>query len=219
MSKRLQIFSILIVAAGLAVPVLAGPSAPVGIVTGAQHAVIGHLAAVDGTSIFDGDTIATEAAGAMRLRFGSSQMVLNGNTEVTLHKTDTGVSATLVRGNVRFLSAPGSILEVRTLKNVVIRPKGNEPATGQLSLIGPNVFEVGSTKGALDVSVNGVDHEVDEAKAYRVDVDSAPDPSGGAGQNSTLGAGTSGGVWVAVGLIAAGTTAAIIIACMSPSAP
>jgi hypothetical protein len=188
-----------------------------GIVTGAQHAVIGHLTAVDGTSIYDGDTIATEAAGAMRLRFGASQMVLNGNTEVTLHKTDAGVSATLVRGNIRFLSAPGSILEVHALKSVVIRPNGDKPATGQLSLVGSNVFEVGSTNGSFDVSVNGVDHIVNQSNAYRVTVDDAA--AGGGGQGTAAGAGTSGGVWIAIALIALGTAAAIVFAFLSPSKP
>jgi hypothetical protein len=217
--KRLQVVMALVVVAGLAgLPALAGPSAPMGIVTGAQHAVIGNVAAIDGTSIYDGDTLATEATGALRVRFGASQMILGSNSEVTFHKTDAGVSATLVRGDVRFASMPGSILEVRTLKTVVIHPKGNQPATGQLSLINATTFEVGSTKGDLDVSVNGVNHDVSESKAYQVNIDDAGAPSGG-NNNQTQGAGTSGGVWIAVAIIVGGTAAALVLAFMSPSKP
>jgi hypothetical protein len=220
--KRLQVVATLFVVAGLAaLPALAGPSAPVGIVTAAQHAVIGQVTAVDGTSIYDGDTLTTDATGALRLRFGASQMILGGNSEVILHKTDAGVSATLVRGDIRFASMPGSPLEVRTLKSVIVRAKGDKPATGQLNLIGPNTFQVGSTKGDFDVSVNGVDHEVNESNAYRVNVDDAGAPTGGSGNNnnSTPGAGTSGGVWIAIAIIAGGTATAIILAFLSPSKP
>jgi hypothetical protein len=215
--KRLQVVMVLVVVAGLAaIPALAGPSAPMGIVAGAQHAVIGNVAAIDGTSIYDGDTLATEATGALHLRFGASQMILSGNSEVTLHKTDLGVSATLVRGEIHFASMPGSLLEVRTLKSVVMRAKGNQPATGQLTLVGANVFQVGSTKGDFDVSVNGVDHEVDQSKAYQVTVD---DGTGGSGSSSTPGAGTSGGVWIAIAVIVAGTITAIVFAFLSPCKP
>jgi hypothetical protein len=147
-------------------------------------------------------------------------MILGGNSEVTLHKTDAGVSATLVRGEVRFASMPGSILEVRALKTVVIRAKGDRPATGQLSLISSNAFQIGSTKGDLDVTVNGVEHDVNESKAYQVTVDDSGAPSGGSGNNNTTaGAGTSGGVWVLVAVIAAGTVVGFVLVFESPSKP
>src|ERR1700691_4037612 len=118
-------------AAGLAaMPAIAGPSAPMGIVTSAQRAVVGHVNAVDGTSLYDGDILRTDPTGALRLQFGGSQMVLTGGTTVSLNKTDAGVTATLLTGSIRFASVPGSLLEVRTLKAVVIRSKGDQPAVG-----------------------------------------------------------------------------------------
>jgi hypothetical protein len=214
--KRLQVIALLALSAGLAaVPTIAGPSAPMGIVTSAQRALVGHVAAVDGTSIFDGDTLRTEPTGAIRLQFGGSQMVLTGNTTVSLNKTDAGVTATVVSGSVRFSSVPGSLLEVRTLKSVVIRSKGDQPAVGELSVTGPASFQIGSTKGALDVSVNGVDHTVEAATAYNVSLDG----DNGGGQNSPRAAGTSGGIWIAVVAIAAGTGVALWLAFRSPSKP
>jgi len=216
-TKRLNVFAILILAAGLAaVPALAATSAPMGIVTSAQRAVVGHVNAVDGTSLYDGDILRTDPAGAMRLQFGGSQMVMTGGTVISLNKTDAGVTATLVSGSVRFASVPGSLLEVRTLKSVVIRSKGDQSAVGELSITGPASFQIGSTKGALDVSVNGVDHTVEASTAYNVSLD------GGAGDDKRKGpaaAGTSGGVWIAIAAIAAGTAVAIWLAFRSPSKP
>src|SRR5580658_6834900 len=89
--KRSQVVLALVLVAGLAsLPVLAGPSAPMGIVTSAQHAIIGNVAAIDGTSIYDGDTFSTDATGALRVRFGASQMVLGSNSEVSFHRTEAG---------------------------------------------------------------------------------------------------------------------------------
>jgi hypothetical protein len=219
--KRVHIFAILLVAASLAaVPAIAGPSAPMGIVTSAQRAVVGHVNAVDGTSLYDGDILKTEPTGALRLQFGGSQMVLTGGTAVSLNKTDAGVTATLLTGSIRFASVPGSLLEVRTLKAVVIHSKGDQPAVGELSVTGPASFQIGSTKGALDVSVNGVDHTVDASTAYNVSLDGAADNGGnGGGQSSPRAAGTSGGIWIAVAAIAAGTAVAIWLAFRSPSRP
>ncbi len=220
MIKRVQLFAILLMAAGLAaVPAIAGPSAPMGIVTSAQKAVVGHVNAVDGTSLYDGDILTTEPTGALRLQFGGSQMVLTGGTQVSLNKTDAGVTATLLNGSIRFASVPGSLLEVRTLKSVVIRSKGDQSAVGELSVTGPASFQIGSTKGALDVSVNGVEHTVDASTAYNVSLDGAADNGGSGGQSSPRAAGTSGGIWIAVAAIAAGTAVAIWLAFRSPSRP
>jgi hypothetical protein len=216
--KRLHVFAILILAAGLAaVPALAATSAPMGIVTSAQRAVVGHVNAVDGTSLYDGDILRTDPTGALRLQFGGSQMVLTGSTVVSISKTEAGVIATLVSGSVRFASIPGSLLEVRTLKSVVIRSKDDQPAVGELSVTGPASFQIGSTKGALDVSVNGVDHTVEASTAYNVSLD-----GGGADDKRRGGpaaAGTSGGIWIAIAAIAAGTAVAIWLAFRSPSKP
>jgi hypothetical protein len=214
--KRLQVLAVMVMAVGLAaVPAIAGPSAPMGIVTSAQRALVGHVLAVDGTSIYDGDTLRTEPTGALRLQFGGSQMVLTGDTVVSLNKTDAGVTATVVSGSVRFASVPGSLLEVRTLKSVVIRSKGEQPAVGELSVTGPASFQIGSSKGGLDVTVNGVDHTVEASTAYNVSLDG----DNGGGQSSPRAAGSSGGIWIAVAAIAAGTAVAVWLAFRSPSKP
>jgi hypothetical protein len=217
--KRLQVFAVLVLMAGLAaVPAIAVSSAPLGIVTSAERAAIGHVAATDGTSIYDGDTMTTAPTGALRLQFGGSQMVLTGSTVVSLSKTDAGVVATVLSGAVRFSSVPSSPLEVRTLKAVVVRSKGDQAAVGQLSVTGPTSFQIGSTKGDLDVAVNGVEHVVEASTAYNVSLDG---DNGGSDRRkgSPAAAGSSGGLWIAIAAIAAGTAVAIWLAFRSPSKP
>jgi hypothetical protein len=141
------------------------------VVTGADRAVVAHVPAVDGTSVYDGDIISTQPAGAIRLRIGQSQFVLAGSTTVMLHKTETGVYAKLLQGTVRFSSVPGSPIEVRALDAIVLRAKGDTAAIGQLSLKQENTFEVGCSKGELALSFNGTDYIVVESKAYRVSLD------------------------------------------------
>ena len=217
MTNRLKVLALIMMAASLAaMPAMAATSAPMGIVTSAQRAVVGHVSAIDGTSIYDGDVLRTEATGALRLQFGGSQMVLTGDTVVSLNKTETGVTATLVSGSVRFASVPGSLLEVRTLKSVVINAKGGQPAVGELSVTGPASFQIGSSKGSLDVSVNGVDHTVEASTAYNVSLDGG---NGGSDNRSPRAAGASGGIWFAVAAIAAGTGVALWLAFRSPSKP
>lgn len=218
MYKRSQVFAILVVSiAMVAAPALATPSSSMGTIVGAQKAMVGQVSVLDGTSIYDGDRLRTEATGNMRVRFGGSQMVLGGNSDVTLHKTESGSSVTVLRGDVRFASVPGSSLEVRALNRVVIRAKGDQPAIGQLSLINDNAFQIGSTKGDLVVSVNGIDHVVAESTAYRVNLDDAnADPQN---SRSPRAAGTSGGIWLAIGAITAGTIVALVLGFESPSKP
>jgi hypothetical protein len=197
------------------IPALAGPSTTsLGVVTGAEKANVAQVAAVDGTSVYDGDIISTQPTGAIRLRIGQSQLVLAGNTTVTLHKTDSGVYATLLRGLVRFSSVPGSPIEVHGLESLVVRAKGDTAVIGQLSLVAPTVFEVGSSKGDLAVSIDGTDHVVAESSAYRVSLDeSSGRDNHSPGRRSLL------WIWLPVGLVAAGTTVGLILAFMSPSKP
>jgi hypothetical protein len=191
-----------------------GPTTSLGVVTGADRAAVGRAAAVDGTSVFDGDTISTERKGAVRLRLGQSQLVLAGNTAVMLHKTDTGICATLQRGVLRFSSVATTPIEIRALDSLVIRPKGDAAVIGQLSLVAPAIFEVGSSKGDLVVTIDGVDHVVAESKAYRVSLDEPDDDS-----STTRGNAAKSSIWFPVLLVPLATAVPIVVAFESPSNP
>lgn len=200
------------------IPALAGPNSSLGVVTGAERANVAQVAAVDGTSLYEGDIISTQPTGSIRLRLGQSQLVLAGNSTVMLHKTDSGVYATLLQGMVRFSSVPGSPIEVRALDSLVVRAKGDTAAIGQLSLVAPTVFEVGSSKGDLAVSIDGTDHVVTESTAYRVSLDD-PNGNGDPQRKKSPGRRAAFWIWFPVALVAGGTTIGLILAFMSPSKP
>ncbi|HEV3219173.1 MAG TPA: hypothetical protein VGZ48_05345 [Candidatus Acidoferrales bacterium] len=193
------------------IPALSAPHTSLGVITGAERAWIAQVDAVDGTSVYDGDTVTTDKTGAMRLRLGLSQLVLAGNTTVTFHKTDAGVSAELVRGVVRFSMTPGSPLEVHALDSLVVREKGDSTAVGQLTLVSPTTFEIGSSKGTLTASIDGTEHDVAQSQAFRVSLDQ-PDN----GQTSPTGKRGAFWIWFPIALIAAGTTIGLVIAFLSP---
>ncbi len=218
MRRLAQPFLILALLLALAaIPAIAGPNSSLGVVTGADRANVAQVAAVDGTSVYDGDYITTQSTGAIRLRLGQSQLVLGGNTIITLHKSDAGVYATLLSGMVRFSIVPGSPIEVRALDShsLIVRAKGEAAAIGQLSLVSPTVFEVGSTKGDLAVSVEGTDHVVAESTAYRVHMEEADGgPVNPTGRRGCF------WIWFPVALVVTGTAVGLALAFFcSPSKP
>jgi hypothetical protein len=210
-----QLVSIVALALTLAsIPALAGPTTSLGVVTGADKANVARVAAVDGTSVYDGDIVSTLPTGAIRLRLGQSQLVLAGNSAIMLHKTDTGIYATLMRGMVRFSSVPGSPLEVRALDSLVIHAKGDSQVVGQLTLMAPTMFEVGSSKGDLAVSIGGTDHVVAESTAYRVSMD-----DGSGGSNNSPGRRGAFWIWFPIALVAAAIAIPLVLVFESPSTP
>jgi hypothetical protein len=215
--RQAQLVSFVALALTLAsIPAFAGPTtSSLGVVTGADKAAVARVAAVDGTSVYDGDIISTQPTGAIRLRMGQSQLVLGGNTTIMLHKTDAGVYATLIHGMVRFSSVPGSPLEVRALDSLVIHAKSDSPVVGQLTLVAPTMFEVGSSKGDLTVSIDGTDHVVAESTAYRVSMDDA----NGGGSSKSPGRRGAFWIWFPIALVAAAIAIPLILVFESPSKP
>ncbi|MFZ0820523.1 MAG: hypothetical protein WAM91_10665 [Candidatus Acidiferrales bacterium] len=195
-------------------PVFAGTTTSLGVVTGADKAIIGRATAVDGSSVYDGDTISTARTGTIRLRLGQSQLVLGGDTTVTLHKTDAGICATLQRGILRFSSVTSTPIEVRALDSLVVRAKGDTAVIGQVSLVAPAIFEVGSSKGDLLVSIDGTDHVVAESTAYRVSLDESSD-----GTTAQHGKGAPSWIWFPVLLAPLAIAIPVNVILESPSIP
>ncbi len=158
--------------AAATLPSGAGPkiAAPVGVVTAAQGAQVSQITARDGTTLYAGDTLATDPDGSLRVRFGASQLMLGPGTVVKLVDAMHGVTAVLQHGLVRFAQA-GSPIELRVLA-AIVRPQ--EGAAGEVVIVGPSEFQIASTKGALDVEIDGVIKTVSESTAY--DVTLVPDP-------------------------------------------
>src|SRR5271168_3226092 len=80
---------------------------PLGVVSQAQHAHLGDANAAMGASVYAGDTFETETGGALRLRFGLSQLYLLASSAVTVGQNSGGAVISVTCGTVGF-SSPGS---------------------------------------------------------------------------------------------------------------
>ena len=190
-------------------PAFAAPNAtaPVGVVLLGQGAQVSQITAQNGTSLYAGDTLNTDGTGSLRVRFGTSQLMLGPATVVKVVDGKNGVALVLQHGVVRF-SAAGSPLELRALAAVV---QPGEDASGQLSIVGPSEFQIGSTKGSLNVDIDGVDKVVSESTAYDVTLEPQPaDPQ-------TVGGGKVRGLWILISLIALLTALGLYAALLSRS--
>ena len=79
-----------------------------GVVILGIRANVGLAAAATGASVYNGDTLSTDASGTLRVRFGGAQIMLGPGTTVDLHEQDGMVDVILRQGNVRFAGVPGS---------------------------------------------------------------------------------------------------------------
>lgn len=185
-------------------------NAPLGVVVIGQKAMLGSVPIASGTSLFDGDTVSTQDQGTLRISLGAAQVWLGQNSALSLHKTAAGIEARLETGMMRFSGAAGAPLQFRVL-DALVQPK-QPTAAGQLAVITPNEFQVGSTTGTLSVDVDGDVRTVEESTAYDATLSSAdPQMPQVAGHRRFI------LLWVIISLIAFGTIFAILHARMSPS--
>ncbi len=195
--------------AAATLPSGAGPkiAAPVGVVTAAQGAQVSQITARDGTTLYAGDTLATDPDGSLRVRFGASQLMLGPGTVVKLVDAMHGVTAVLQHGLVRFAQA-GSPIELRVLA-AIVRPQ--EGAAGEVVIVGPSEFQIASTKGALDVEIDGVIKTVSESTAY--DVTLVPDPD----HANDKGVIKQKALWIPISIVALLTILAVTASTLSRS--
>jgi len=193
----------------LANPALAAAivSAPVGVVVAVQGATVSQINAQNGSSLYAGDTLSTDATGSLRVRFGTSQLMLGPATVVKLANGTHGVKVVVTHGIVRF-SASGSPIELRALA-AIIQP--GDDASGQVAIVGPSEFQIGSTKGNLNVDIDGEDKVVAESTAYDVTLEPVP------GDPQTAGGGRVKGLWILISLIALITALGLYAALLSCS--
>jgi hypothetical protein len=186
--------------------------APVGVVVIAQGAQISQVAAVNGTSLYPGDTLSTDATGSLRVRFGTSQLMLGPATEVKIAQNEHVIAAILQRGIVRFSMANNAI-ELEALDHVAVHTHG-DAASGEFVLAGPNEFQIACTHGALIVDIDGAQRVVAESSSFDVTLKDAPDYEDNAkhpGRRKKL------GLWVAISAILITTGVMLYLSTLSSS--
>ncbi len=216
MLLRMCLIAVLIVSL-VEIPVLGAPSRPLGVVLQAERARISSADAASGVTLFDGDTLATDATGALRVRLGETQFSLLANSAAALRQTTAGVSATLHSGTAVFSSASPEGFELLA-SEARIHARTTQATLAQVTVVGPYELLLTCQRGQLEVRIGEEIHQVPEATSYRVTIDPASPAGQGTGR-PTLATARSRWLLLALILIGVGTGIGIWRALISPSSP
>ncbi len=217
---RTQLKSLLVVVLAVSIveaPVFAAPSRALGVILQADHARVSSGDAASGATVFDGDTLSTDAAGALRVRLGEAQLHLLGNSAATVRQSSSGASAALERGTAIFSVLTREAFELRA-SEARIRARAAKPTYAQVTLVGPYELLITCQRGELEVRIDDEVHMVPEETSYRVSIEPAAQSSQGAG-GRPVATGRSRWKLIALILIGGGTAAGIYFAVISPSRP
>jgi len=163
----------ILVASFLNLPAFAANEKPLGLVTQAQEAQIGAAVVVIGTTVYPGDTVATDTGGMLRLKVGGSQVYLLASSAATLSQNAQMVHALVARGTVGFSSNGTDQVGLEIPEGIVSAANG-QPAYGQVTLMGPREVVISAYRGTLVLDNDGEMHTIPAGKSYRVSMDLEP---------------------------------------------
>jgi hypothetical protein len=183
-------FLVAILCVGLiSVPGFAANEKPLGLITQATEAHLGSATVAIGTTVYPGDTLATDEGGTARVKVGGSQFYLLSSSSATLSENSAIVNASVARGTVGF-SSNGTDQLALEIPEGIVRAANGQPGYGQVTLIGPLEVIVSAYRGTLVLDNDGELHEIPAGKSYRVtmDLEAATEPQApaGAGANSKV---------------------------------
>jgi hypothetical protein len=174
----LKSFLVAVLSVGLiGLPSFAATEKPLGLVTQAQEAHLGSATVAIGTTVYPGDTLATDEGGTVRLKVGGSQFYLLSSSAATLSAGSNVVNASVARGTVGFSSNGTDQLSLEI-------PEGTlRAANGQVTILSSREVIISAYRGTLVLDNDGDLHEIPAGKSYRVtmDLDPATEPQGPAG--------------------------------------
>lgn len=191
------------------IPISAKPDA-LGIVVLADHASLGSQATSEGTTVYDGDRLSTEAGGSLRLLIGEAMLHVIEQSSVIVHRDVSQVAkefeAELAWGTA-VLSVPAGTEAAIVANSARVRPMAKTRGVVQVRLVGPQELIVFARQGPAQISYRGESETVTEGKSYRVLLNVSDDGASG-GQ----GAKKSGRRRKTLLLIAVGTATAVGVA-------
>lgn len=214
-----------LIAGLLNLPAFAADEKPLGLITQAQDAHLGDANVAIGTTVYPGDTIATDPGGTARLKVGGSQIYLLSSSAATLSQSSNVVHAVVARGTVGFSSNGTDQLGLE-IPEGILRAAPGIPTYGQVTIVSPIEVIITAYRGTLVLDNDGELHTIAEGKSYRVTMDLQP----AAAPQGPAGAPTSGSVpypkhrHLLFDLIVLGATAGVTVAVWqelteSPSKP
>jgi hypothetical protein len=184
----LKTFLVAILSLGLiSVPCFAANEKPLGLVTQASEAHLGAATVAIGTTVYPGDTLATDEGGTVRLKVGSSQFYLLSSSSATLSENSAVVNASVGHGTVGF-SSNGTDQLALEIPEGTVRAANGQPGYGQVTILGPREVIVSAYRGTLVLDNDGDLHEIPAGKSYRVTMDLEPAAEPAAQQAAGAGA-------------------------------
>jgi hypothetical protein len=204
-------------------PAWSAPATPLGTVVSAERAHVGTAAASVGTTVFSGDKLETEQLGKVQVRAGAARLLLSGASRVTWGTEADTPAVTLTTGTATFSTANSRAFALR-MATAVIRPQGEGPAIGNVTVLNPKELVVRCSRGAVSITVNDDTRVIPEGTAYHVVLD--PDASLAAdaaaqpwGSNPPKKPGKSRFIWYAIAVAAVVTYFFVDEAVESPDRP
>ncbi len=137
---------------------------------------MGSVPIANGSAIFDGDNLMTEASGTLRARLGQSQIYMLPNSNIQVHRLSNGFSASMDSGTLVLSSAPGETFQVLA-NGATIQPATDRATLAQVTYINANELLVSSRHGDLMVSMGDESQTVKDGSSYRMMIN----PGGGPG--------------------------------------
>ena len=207
----------------MATTVWSAPATPLATVVSAERAHVGTAAASVGTTLFSGDKLETEQLGKVQVRAGAARLLLSGASRVTWGTEADTPAATLTTGTATFATANSKAFALR-IATAVVRPQGDGPVIGNVTVLNPKELLVRCSRGAVSITVEDDTRVIPEGAAYHVVLD--PDASLAAdaaaqpwGPNQPKRPGKSRFIWFAIGVAAVATYFFVSEAFESPSRP
>jgi len=150
----------------------------VGIVVQASHANLGGHTASQGTTVYDGDRLSTEAEGTLQLSSGKVALFLPEASSAIVHRDtdggEKGLKAELVFGTLTLTMDTGTAAEV-VARSARIRPGDNQACVVQVRVVGERELIVSARRGTAVFSYRDLSEPIPEGKSYRVVLDPAED--------------------------------------------
>jgi ferric-dicitrate binding protein FerR (iron transport regulator) len=155
-------------------PLYAGGK-PLGILTLAYGAHLNASDAFAGLSVFDGESLSTDAEGKLSARIGGSVITLVERSAATLQRSGDGAHIDLDAGAVYVWSAESNPLEVH-VEGALLRPHGARQVQAQILMFAPKILQITTRQGSVDFSYGKEFRVLPEGQTYRIYLESEDDP-------------------------------------------
>jgi hypothetical protein len=150
-----------------------------GIIVVAEGASLSGGSASEGTSVYNGDRLSTEAGGALQLRSGGVALALSGASSVVVRNNAGGAGkefeVELASGTITLSAAAEAAAEIQAL-GARIRRGADGRVIVQVRILGPKELMVSARRGSVLVCYGGENEMISEGRSYRVILDP---PEGG----------------------------------------